>query len=184
MTGIVNSTGARSGIIGTTVGTPTPTVAAGTAIQTVQFEVSDDNILTMDWENLWENSFTLKSASSDVFGWMCFQSTCWVGSGLGVKMFRNTSATVTDSHTAVWSKNVGWSGNPSSIYFEAGSGSSRAVSTIPFKDSLSGFSVGNTLYYGFFARKESSAAVHLPQQTSGPPHENGFMSLILMEVQK
>jgi len=154
---------------------------AGSVLQVQQFEVSENNVLTTTYVNYWENSITLKSASSDVFGWISFQAHCNSGSGAGIQMYRNNAATVTASHTAVWTKNQTDSGAPYSIYYVGGSGYVQSISNIPFKDSLSGFAVNDVLYYGFLARKYDTDAASIGGDGAT---EEGFMSLILMEVQK
>ena len=154
---------------------------AGHVLQVQQFEVTETNGLTTTYTNLWENSITLKSASSDVYGSISFQAYTASSGGLGVQMYRHSSATVTASHTAVWTKNLTDSGAPYSVYYVGGSGYTMSISNIPFKDSLSGFSVGQTLYYGMLARKYDSDNASIGGDGTG---EDGFMSLILMEVQK
>jgi hypothetical protein len=157
------------------------TFPAGHVLQVQQFEVTETNALTTTYVNYWENSITLKSASSDVFGWICFQAYTLTSGGAGVQIYRNNAATVTASHTAVWTKNQTDSGAPYSIYYVGGSGYVLSISNIPFKDSLSGFAVNDVLYYGFLARKYDTDNAFIGGDGAT---EEGFMSLILMEVQK
>jgi len=151
-------------------------VPAGTCLQVTYNSTSEENPLTTGYVNYWENSITLKSASSDIYGIFNFQYKVVASAGFGVKVYRNNSATVTTSHTAVWTKNLAGSlGEPYTYYNDH-----HGTGTINLKDSLSGFSVGDTLYYGLFARKYTADDVRFPADDT----EDGFFSLILMEVQK
>ena len=150
---------------------------AGHVLQVVQNEVSETNDLSTSYANLYETSITLKSSSSDVYGFFFFQYYYAQSGGFGVKVFRNNSATVTTSHTAVWTKNLVSSAN-NPYTWHAGDGGGYGNGSINPKDSLSGFSVGDTLYYGFFARKYDSGTVHLPENDV----EDGFMSCTLLEI--
>ena len=150
---------------------------AGHVLQVVQNERTEANDLTTSYVNLYEVSITLKSASSDVYGFFYFQYYFDSNAAFGVKVYRNNSATVTTSHTAVWTKNTSNSTGPYSWF---ASGTTYGVSSVNPKDSLSGFSIGDTLYYGFFARKYDSNAVQIGSDTD----TDGFISSTLMEVQK
>ena len=69
MTGIVNVTGARSGVVGTTVGTfdlSTATFPAGHVLQTLHFEDSEVNVLTTTYVNLQNTSQTNYINSNNV----------------------------------------------------------------------------------------------------------------------
>ncbi len=152
-----------------------PSASAGAVLQVVQNESSETNNLSTTYTNLYEVSITLKSASSDVYGFFYFQYFIDNNAGFGVKIYRNNSATVTTSHTAVWTKNQANATGPYSWY-----GTRYGNGSINPKDSLSGFSVGDTLYYGLFAREYDSDNVQL----AGDSTEDGFISSTLMEVQK
>ena len=167
-------------------GTGEPTVSsnvvfpAGHVLQVVQNESTETNTLTTSYENLYEVSLTLKSASSDVYASFTFQHEFRGGAGLGVKIYRNNSATVPTSHTAVWTKNLE-DGTGPYTWYNGDDSTMYHVNTLNTKDTLSGFSVGNTLYYGFFSRKYSSYVAYLPSDGTS---QDGFISSILMEVQK
>ena len=154
---------------------------AGHILQVVQNESTETNSLTTSYVNLYEVSITLKSTSSDVYGFFYFQYKNSTTAGFGVKVYRNNSATVTTSHTAVWTKNIVDSFGPFTWYNGDSSVSNWDVGTINPKDSLSGFSIGDTLYYGLFARKYDSNVVNLPSDGTS---QDGFISSTLMEVQK
>ena len=47
-----------------------------------------------------------------------------------------------------------------------------------YKDTVTGQSVGDTLYYGHFFREQGTVVI------GGGDTENGFLALQLMEVQK
>ena len=152
------------------------TPPAGTTLQTLHFETTEENALTTGFVNYYENSIELKSASSDVF--VVFGGSYYLNSGgrFSVKIYRNNSATVTPSHTGVWTKNPNSSGDPITVY---SSGSSAGVLVIHAKDTVSGFTAGDTLYYGAFAQR-GSTAVSFPQNDT----EDGFFYMTLTEVQK
>jgi len=171
MSGIIDTVGSKSGIIGSDV------YPAGHVLQVLQFEVTETNALTETFVNLYENSITLKSASSDIFVYMSFQAWLYAGAGFGWKLYRNNSATVTTSHTAVWTKNALSDTNPETVWNnDQGAG----VWSCFAKDSLSGFSIYDELFYGFFARKKDSAIVKLPHDNT----EDGFINMLMMEVAK
>ena len=153
---------------------------AGHVLQVVQNESTETNSLTTSYANIYEVSITLKSTSSDVYGFFYFQYINSTTAGFGVEVYRNNSATVTTSHTAVWTKNLSNSTGPFTWYNSDSSASIWDVGTINPKDSLSGFSIGDTLYYGFFARKHDSSNVVIGADST----EDGFISSTLMEVQK
>ena len=154
---------------------------AGHVLQVLQFEDSETNALTTSYVNYWEKSVTLKSASSDVFITFTYQYYLAPGAGLGMKVYRNSSATVTTSHTAVWTKNKADTGeHPSTIWKSFSGQSLNGVSTQVMRDVVSGASAGDTLYYGFFFRKMDSAVVRTPDDET----EDGFFTAIFTEVQK
>ena len=151
-------------------------------MQVLHFQDTETNGLDSSWTNLYEKSITLKSASSDVF--VTFQVTYQLPSsqGFGYRIYRNNSATVTTSHTAVWTANPEDSSGAYTMYI--GGGQHNNVLTATAKDTLSGFSVGNTLYYGLFFKiyNNSGSAVQVPvTSTDGG---NGAFVMQLMEVQK
>jgi hypothetical protein len=154
-----------------------PGVPAGTVLQVVQNEVSDTNTLDLNYENIFEVSIQLKSSSSDVYGFFFFSYQVSASGGFGIKVYRNNSATVTTSHTEVWSKNASSGGNPYTWHGVA-TESTWANGSINPKDSLSGFSVGDTLYYGLFARRYDAGGATVNAS------DGGFLSSTLMEVQK
>jgi len=158
-------------------GTVFPT---GHVLQVVHFEDTETNALTTSYVNIYEKSITLKSATSDIYGFLTFQHVVTSGGYFGIKVYRNTSATVTDSHTAVWTKNQTGSAsayNPFTIGNNAG-GTSYGVSTMQYKDTVTGRSVGDTLYYGHLFREQGTVVI------GGGDTEDGFLALQLMEVQK
>ena len=174
--------------INSKIGSSNPTVTlgsnttfpAGTVLQVVQNESTETNTLTNTYTNLFEASITLKSGSSDIYGFFVFQYYVAESGGFGVKVYRNNSATVTASHTAVWTKNLASGGNPYTWHSGGTNAYRWDTASINPKDSLSGFSVGDTLYYGFFARSYDAGVVRLPDDEG----EDGFISSTLMEVQK
>ena len=163
-----------------TFGTPSATLKypAGHVLQIQHYEVTETNSLTATYVNYWENSITLKSSSSDIYVNMTF---CWgmgASASFGVEIYRNTSATVTASHTAVWTKNLESGGAPYTWDGWSGGGG-YGVSSIIAKDTITGSSTGDVLYYGFFAREGAGAAVLPPDDTV-----DGWMAMQLTEVAK
>jgi len=155
---------------------------AGHVLQVLHFQDTETNGLDASWTNLYEKSITLKSASSDVF--ITFQVTYQLpaAQGFGYRIYRNNSATVTTSHTAVWTINPDDGSNGTYTTY-IGSGQHNNNLTATAKDTLSGFSVGNTLYYGLFFRiyNNAGSAVQIPVQSNAG---NGAFVMQLMEVQK
>ena len=153
---------------------------SGHVLQVVYDESRETNTLNQTYTNYYEVSITLKSASSDVYGiftWEYQIST--LNEGHGLKVYRNNSATVTTSHTLVHSPTVTDGTGPLLGYENS---YTYGTGTTNFKDTLSGFSVGNILYYGFFFRRRSTnATVNIPPSDSG---QNGIFALTMMEVQK
>ena len=90
-------TGTFNGTIGSSA-----TFPAGHVLQVVQNENTETNSLTTSYVNLYEVSITLKSASSDVYGFFYFQYRMIKSAGFGIEIYRNNSAPVTTSHTEVW----------------------------------------------------------------------------------
>ena len=155
---------------------------AGTVLQVLHFQDQETNGLDASYTNLYEKSITLKSASSDVYITFQVNYQLPANQGFGFRIYRNNSATVTSSHTAVWTINPEDNTGTYSVY--NGSGSQANSNLIAnAKDTLSGFSVGNTLYYGLFFRiyNNSGSAMQIPP-TSG--NGNGAFVMRLIEVQK
>jgi len=157
-------------------GTGVPT---GHVLQVIHDTTRETNTINTTYTNYYEQSIQLKSASSDVIGiFMHGWSISAINEGFGLKVYRNNSATVTDSHTLVYSPTVTDATGPLHGYANSRFKSSASYN---FKDTLSGFSAGDTLYYGFFFRQRSTnATVQIPPYDS----QNGVFSLTLMEVQK
>ena len=157
-----------------------PSASAGAVLQVVQDFESTNNVLSTTYTNLYEKSITLKSTSSDVYGFFYFQHSLATAGGYGVKVFRNTSASVTTSHTAVWSAGPVQNSTGPYTWYAYETNGTYGVGTINPKDTLSGFSVGNTLYYGLFFRKRDSNVVAIGTNDD----TDGFISSTLMEVVK
>ena len=123
------------------------------------------------------------SSSSDLYFIFTYEAhTGGSNEGHGLKVYRNNSATVTTSHTLVHNVNpTNSSGTlPMTGYHLSGSAHYSSY-THNFKDSLSGFSAGDTLYYGFFFRRRSNNNV-----VKIPPDEDqdGAFLTTITEVQK
>ena len=160
----------------------TASFPAGIVLQVKGDQVREQNSLGQGYTNYYEVNITLKSASSDIYIFhghgVNIQGT---NEGYGIKVYRNTSATVTTSHTLVYSPSVTDATGPLTGYMSAGNAFHRY--SYQFKDSLSGFSAGNTLYYGFFFRKRSSnASVTVPSGDNNGQH--AVFDTTIMEVQK
>ena len=153
---------------------------AGHVLQVVHTETSETNPLDSTYTNYYEVPLTLKSNSSDVI--VTFTAQYQFGNimGFGVKIYRKNSSGVTTSDTEVWSKNVSNSTGPYTVYYN-GITSVYGFMSITGKDTLTGLNVGDTIYYGLFARSyDSDDTVYFP--TGGI--EDGFFSSLIMEVQK
>ena len=154
---------------------------AGHILKVTHDTTSETNTLTESFVNYHELSFTLTSSSSDLFFIFTYEAyTAGANEGHGLKVYRNSSATVTTSHTLVHNVNATNSSGtlPMTGYDD---GSHYSFYTHNFKDSLSGFSAGDTLYYGFFFRRRSTNAT-----VKIPPNEDqdGAFLTTITEVQK
>ena len=157
-------------------------VPSGSVLQVKADQVREQNTLDQTYTNYYEVNVTLKSASSDIYIFhghgVNLQGT---NEGYGIKVYRNNSATVTTSHTLVYSPSVTDATGPLLGY--AGAGNHFERYSYQFKDTLSGFSVGDTLYYGFFFRRRSNnATVVLPSGDSNGQH--AVFDTTIMEVAK
>ena len=136
-------------------------VPAGTVLQVKAEQSREQNTLTQSFVNYVEVNVTLKSSSSDIYIFhghgVNLQGN---NEGYGIKVYRNNSATVTTSHTLVYSPSVTDATGPLTGY--AGAGNHFERYSYHFKDILSGFSAGNTLYYGFFFRRRDTNATVVP----------------------
>ena len=65
------------------------TFPAGHVLQMLHFESTETNSVTETYVNYFENSITLKSASSDVFVTAMFNCSLSSASGFGTKIYRN-----------------------------------------------------------------------------------------------
>ena len=171
------TTGTSSGL---TIGSGV-TFPAGHVLKVTHDTTSETNTLTESFVNYHELSFTLTSSSSDLFFIFTYEAHTNGGSeGHGLKVYRNSSATVTTSHTLVHNVNATNSSGtlPMTGYDD---GSHYSFYTHNFKDSLSGVSAGDTLYYGFFFRRRSTNAT-----VKIPPNEDqdGAFLTTITEVQK
>lgn len=158
-------------------------VPAGSVLQVQHFQTQETNGLDASWTNLYENSITLKSASSDIHVLISGNFQIANNQGFGFRIYRDNSATVTDSDTAVWDLNqADSSSNPYTVY-TGGISQRNDTFTIFGKDTLSGFSVGNTLYYALLCKifDNSGSAVQVPGDGAG---SDGFFTMQLMEIQK
>jgi len=159
------------------------TPPAGTVLQVLHFQDTETNGLDASFTNLYEKSITLKSASSDVYITFQVNYQLTSGQGFGFRIYRNNSATVTTSHTAVWTINPEDGTGTYSVY----NGSSSQVNDnfiANAKDTLSGFSVGDTLYYGLFFRIYINSGNPMQIPTNSSAGGNGAFVMRLMEVQK
>lgn len=164
------------GTIGSSVVFP-----AGKILQVIHTETTETNTLDSTYTNYFEVPLTLKSSSSDVIVTFTFQYLIFaVNSGFGVQIYRGDSAAVTTSDTAVWTKNLVDATGPYSFY--SSNSGLYSVSSITGKDTITGKSAGDTIYYGLFARRYSpSSSIIFPQNGAT---EDGFFSSLIMEVQK
>ncbi|SVC50588.1 uncharacterized protein METZ01_LOCUS303442 [marine metagenome] len=173
-----------SGVMTNMTGTPSAitltnaTFPAGHVLQVQHYEVTDTNSLSTSWNNYWENSITLKSASSDMFVTCAFNAWVYSGAGMGMKIYRDDSASVDVYDTGVWLKNA--TDGTGSLTIYAGTNENSKVITFIGKDTITGQSAGDTLYYALIFRKYDSDNVKVGADYS----EDGWMSMQLTEVQK
>ena len=153
---------------------------AGHVLQVVHTETTETNTLDSTYTNYFEVPLTLKSSSSDVIVTFTFQYLInAVNSGFGVQIYRGDSAAVTTSDTAVWTKNLADATGPYSFY--SSNSGIYSVSSITGKDTITGKSAGDIIYYGLFARRYSTgSSIIFPANST----TDGFFSSLIMEVQK
>jgi len=173
MTGIVNSTGAKSGIIGTTVGTPASTSAV---IGFVHDFSREYNTIT-GRAVIYEKSITLKSASSIIF--VQSQIQLYLSNAkMGVTLYRKTSAGVDTSDTLVGDLNPrtnAWT-TSDDLALRTTYESYETFHT-SWKDTTS-HSVDDEIFYGVAYEKTDGATLKAP--TEGIT--DGTISLTLWEV--
>ena len=140
------------------------TFPAGHVLKVTHDTTQETNTMTESFVNYHELSFTLTSSSSDLYFIFTYEAyTAGANEGHGLKVYRNSSGTL-----------------PMTGYHLSGSAHYSSY-THNFKDSLSGFSAGDTLYYGFFFRRRSNNNV-----VKIPPDEDqdGAFLTTITEVQK
>ena len=155
------------------------TPPAGTVLQYLHFETSEDNALTTSYVNYYENAITLKSASSNVIVQCSMSVFIFENAGMGIKVYRKVGSGVATSDTAVWTKNSD-DGNPITLFMNVGGGEQAYIQQITGQDVITGRSVGDVLYYGLFMRKRDGNNVNCPPNYA----EDGFLTMDLIEVQK
>lgn len=171
-----------SGTFNSTIGS-SASFPAGTVLQVQHFQSQETNGLDASWTNLFENAITLKSASSDIIVLVNGNYQIPNGQGFGMRIYRDNSSSVTDADTLVWNlNNTNTGGQNYTIYSNNGT-QRNDMFTINGKDTLSGFSAGDTLYYALLCQiyDNSGSAVQIP--TNGSGTDGGF-TMLLMEVQK
>jgi len=154
-------------------------VPAGTVLQVQHNETKEGNTITQSYVNYHELNITLKSSSSDIYISFTYGiNTGDANEGHGLRIYRNNSATVTTSHTLVTEPYLTDNTGPMMGYAGDRLMTTHTVNT---KDTLSGFSAGDVLYYGFFFRKRSNnATVTIPN----PDVTDSAFLTTFMEVQK
>ncbi len=181
-----------SGVLTNMTGTPSAitltnaTFPSGCVLQDKTFRSgAETNTLNNTYTNYYEVSLTLKSASSHV---NAIVSTTVYSSdddcGMGIKIFRHTSSTVTSSHTeisALGSRDT----KPHDINYYYGTEANFAMwgRVVVMGVDTTGGSAGATIYYAVLARQYDSAygVTQIPAAGSG---SNSEFILRLTEVQQ
>ena len=146
------------------------------------------------WTNIYETSLVLKSSSSKMtveFDVSCYLDNATAGGG--VRIYRNTSATITSSHTLVTPVGpypAGTGGNnpePGAdqfLFMQNASGALRVPVSASGEDSLSGLTKGSTIYYAMLAKKtDSNGTFEAPVWGNPAGSKAGSLNIILTEVQ-
>lgn len=172
--GTIDST--ASGTLGNNINFP-----AGIALQATFEQQRETNALTTSYVNYHEFSITLKSSSSDIFGILSFSVQFGgANNGYAIQLYRKSSSGVTTSDTLVYDPSP-FDGTGALIGYQ--DSYTYDQHTYNFKDTLSGFSVGDTIYYGiFFKKRNTSNSLLIP--VSEPTQTNGVFDITLFEVQK
>ena len=145
----------------------------------------ETNSVTTTHVNYYEVSINLKSATSHIHA--VVESTWAAGGnddGGGVEIRRKTSAGVANSDAEISAYHAYDGAGPHDILYTVGAGASWTRFTVHGADTFSGVtrSVGDTMYYGVFARKyNSSSSCSVPGAGSGG---NSEFIMRLTEVQQ
>ena len=190
MTGIVNSTGARSGLIGTTVGTP----EAGGVLQ-----VGSDNYNSQtETTNSWEDNVKVKCAEITLVAKQAnssfFYTACCTGGGTGDADNWRIRITKTAGSTAVVNDNLasdnlapGTTTQGTNIdekykhqYFSDGTTNNEfEVQSINLSDFItSSHSVGTQFTFGLWI----SGGIYINRSENRINNDSGLTTLTIMEI--
>ena len=173
MSGIVNSTGARSGII--------ESLPTGHIFQTVHptpqvgSRVGMTNELTTTYQNFYEVPITLKGGNSNILIIFSYNYYLDAQTGLGMQIREKAGTGVTTSDTEVHSHGTGDGTGPLHAYFSATSTYNQH--TFHTVADATSHSAGTLVSYGFFFKKRSEAG-YVPPDNS----PDGYFSATLMEI--
>ena len=173
MSGIVNSTGARSGII--------ESLPTGHIIQTVHptpqvgSRVGMTNELTTTYQNFYEVPITLKGGNSNILIIFSYNYYLDAQTGLGMQIREKAGTGVTTSDTEVHSHGTGDGTGPLNVYFNATTTYNQH--TMHAVDDATSHSAGDTIYYGFLFRARSGSGYVPPDNAP-----DGYFKCTLLEI--
>jgi len=174
-----------SGTIGSNATFPFDgTTDAGRVIQIKYIDSEETNALDTTYTVRWNYSITLKSGDSKILIIHTDNPHLHQSGGLGRLIYRHSSAfsdgSTTQTGTKISDKAPADGSGPYMGY--AGSSNGYPVLTdIVLDDVSSSFNAGDTVYYGHYYRRYTTATVELP--ASGV-NRNGNFSTIVMELEK
>lgn len=179
------TTGTMNNTIGSSATFPFDgTTDAGRVIQVKYIDSEETNTLDNTYTVRWFYSITLKSGNSKILIIHTDNPHLHSGGGLGRLIYRNNSA-YSDTQTSqpgtlISDKAPADSSGPYMGYM-GGSNGYPILTEILLDDVSSAFNAGNTVHYGHYYRRYTTAAVELP--APGDVQDAHF-STIVMELEK
>lgn len=162
-----------AGTIGSSVVFPT-----GHIVQVKRDKSAETNTLTTSYQTnaFYDLGITLKTNSPDI--WWVLNTSYYATQSFGVQIRVSTSSPVTSSDTLIWDEQTSNSTGPSLA------GHSNASYGVISLNSIyeSTASIGDTLYFGFFARLYSTGTVQISASAASPVTQ-GTIAFTLIEVQ-
>ena len=152
---------------------------AGHVVQVKRGKSAETNELTTSYQTnaFYDLGITVKTNSPDI--WWVFNTSYYATVEFGVQIRVSTSSPVTNSDTLIWDEQTSNATGP----FLAGSSAAAGGGVISLNSIYeSTASIGDTLYFGFFARTYGTGTVQIAPISSAPVTE-GTIAFTLIEVQ-
>jgi len=162
------------GTIGSSVVFP-----AGHVVQVKRDKSAETNALTTSYQTdaFYDLGITVKTNSPDI--WWVLNTSYYATIEFGVQIRVSTSSPVTNSDTLIWDEQTANSTGP----ILAGNSTAASQGVISLNSIYeSTASIGDTLYFGFFARTYNTGTVQISTSV-GSPVTQGTIAFTLIEVQ-